>query len=63
MANKSYKAPSAEFIYLAPQEELSAGWFWGNFKTDNSSVKGLDTETLWQNPFDFNQSDESYKRK
>lgn len=62
MNRKIYVAPQAELVLFAPSEELAASWNWGGFNnTTNASIGTTKEVTIWQNPFDFTQSDDSYK--
>ena len=61
MTKKYYLAPEAEFLMLIPVENLAA-WSWGNYEPATGASAVTPTiETVWEKPWQFDQSDESYK--
>ena len=48
MIKKIYDAPSAEVIYLVPQEEITATWKWSwdTFKGETASFTGTKID-IW----------------
>jgi len=65
MQKKKYVAPGAEFVMLAPSEEITSwSWTWGNWKLEQNgqlvtpSVTG--TQKIWINPWEHNNSNDPY---
>ena len=57
MSKKTYKTPSAELIYLFPQEEISATWYWGTFSGTGASRPV--TVDIWD-AFNVQDGNDSY---